>query len=128
MVKAYHYARLDPYRRIEDRKRILEARSPLVNTRIAEDTGIAIPDEGFLFCLLGSPEPEQWVKSGWLDHLVGDFLKNRYALLSFQVGEEDPAYVLDATSMCELWKASNGDYYAGLSSGKLAETFKKYLR
>lgn len=127
MHRAYHYLGLSAYRQMQKGNVILMARSPLLHSQIVKSTGIVVPKRKFLFCLLDSPEPESWVKSGYLDRLITFFLKKKYALLSFRVDEKDSAYMLEASPVYDLWLNVKVKSKSDFASERFKEVFQSYV-
>jgi hypothetical protein len=125
MSRAYHYIRGDDLRHIWAEKYPLRAWSPLVPPKIARRLEIDVPRVGYLFCFLNDPEPESWVRTGWLKHLK-NCMKNNYGLLSFDIENEYPVYVLDSTHLQELWEKSKGDFLEARELG-LREVYIEYM-
>lgn len=96
MAKLFHYTSLKSYTISRQAGALLATTQiiyPKVNTffLLGQDM-----DKRYLFCLKDTPEPKDWIESGWLEFIRRRQGKDGYALLSF---ETDDAIVLNGSYM-----------------------------
>ena len=103
MVRAFHYTSKKKWDKIQE-DGCLRAKSKLITPRNQRDSGVEIPDSGFVFAFLGTPRPKSWEDSGYLGHLLNDyFAGEETVLLSFDVPKKY-ASVLDAKPTLDFFE------------------------